>query len=581
MRNLHFSDAVRSEQELYENIVIESLQMYGQDVYYLPRDVVTRDLVLGDEVEARFNSAYRLEMYIENTDGFDGEGDLFTKFGVEIRDQASFIVARRRWTDTVLRYENEITGERPREGDLIFLPMSRSLFEITHVEHEQPFYQLRNLPTYKLRCELFEWSDEDFDIVGVKDLQDIERAYAYAYNLVFTQSQALLTGALNDREMGSISIASAGSGYPTTPAVTVSNEPAVQDIVKFGNNSFHPSADPYTLSTLTETWTSESHRGTMEFWVYVNELPTGNGNDIYHQLLKSGDPTHPDGGQYENSFFVGSNGGLYAKNSAFDTIGVLENVTGAARLTEQTWHHVKITSRGPASGLSNRTTQIYIDGNVVYRTNSVNNAFLTGSYTIGGNAPTLNDVNFLDGYIDDFLATSNNPDYSDTTSVPTQAYTGNELGVVNYESFNTQDISATVTLDTASVASVAFNGQHKYFALPPTFTVATPSTISFTQGEVIQQTKTDGTVVSAEVAQWSVDTSILKAIHVASDDGKYHEFDTTTNIVGQSSLTALPPTSVQEMFPDASTQMNDDFETDADGFLDFTEANPFGDPNEV
>ena len=102
-KNLYISDKVKSEQELYENIVIESLKIYGQDVYYIPRDLVNEDTILGDDPVSSFNSAYKVEMYIENIEGFDGEGDLFTRFGVEIRDEATFIVARRRWSDTVAR----------------------------------------------------------------------------------------------------------------------------------------------------------------------------------------------------------------------------------------------------------------------------------------------------------------------------------------------------------------------------------------------------------------------------------------------------------------------------------------------
>lgn len=180
--NYYFSQKVQSEQLLYEDIVIESLQMYGQDVYYLPREIVNEDRVFGDDVPSRFGSAYKLEMYIENIEGFDGEGDLFTKFGVQIRDQASFVVARKRWTQTVKRYDNDITEPRPREGDLIYLPLSNSLFEIMHVEHEQPFYQLSNLPTFKLRCELFEYNDEDMD-TGVTIIDDLEKDYAYTYSL--------------------------------------------------------------------------------------------------------------------------------------------------------------------------------------------------------------------------------------------------------------------------------------------------------------------------------------------------------------------------------------------------------------
>ena len=194
MRNLYFSDTVRSEQHLYENIIIESLKMYGQDVYYLPRTIVNENRVFGEDVPSKFNNSYKIEMYIENVEGFDGEGDLFTRFGVEIRDEATFVVARKRWNTTVGRNNNEITGERPREGDLIYLPLSNSMFEVMHVEHEQPFYQLANLPTFKMRCQLFEYSDEDFD-TDVAAIDGIEQNAAYEFDMV-------LSGVTGDFEIG-------------------------------------------------------------------------------------------------------------------------------------------------------------------------------------------------------------------------------------------------------------------------------------------------------------------------------------------------------------------------------------------
>lgn len=180
--NVYFSQRVGSEQNLYEDIIIESLKIYGQDVYYLPRTIINEDRILGEDVPSRFSAAYQIEMYIENTEGFDGEGDLFTKFGIEIRDQANFIVSRRRWETTVARMDNVIEVDRPHEGDIIYLPLSNSMFQIMSVEHESPFYQLSNLPTYKMRCELFEYNDEDFD-TGISAIDDIERSYAYEYLL--------------------------------------------------------------------------------------------------------------------------------------------------------------------------------------------------------------------------------------------------------------------------------------------------------------------------------------------------------------------------------------------------------------
>ena len=190
--NLHFSQKVHGEQNLYEDIVIESLKMYGQDVYYLPRTIVHEDRIFGDDVPSKFSSSYKVEMYIENLEGFDGEGDLFTKFGVEIRDQATFVVARRRWAATVNRYDNNINSDRPKEGDLVYLPLSNSMFQIMAVEHEQPFYQLSNLSVFKLRCELFEYNDEDLD-TNIAAIQDIEESYAYEYQLTLDSASGGFT----------------------------------------------------------------------------------------------------------------------------------------------------------------------------------------------------------------------------------------------------------------------------------------------------------------------------------------------------------------------------------------------------
>ena len=130
-------------------------------------------------------------MYIENVDGFDGEGDLFTKFGVEIRDAATFIMSRRRWGNVIAINENSADTPfyRPREGDLIHLSLSNSTFEITKVEDESPFYQLKDLPTFRMRCELFEYNDEDMD-TGIPAIDNIENAHAYQTILTFP----LLTG---------------------------------------------------------------------------------------------------------------------------------------------------------------------------------------------------------------------------------------------------------------------------------------------------------------------------------------------------------------------------------------------------
>lgn len=174
--NPFFNHRYKPTQLLYEDLIIEALQFSGEDVYYIPRDVIRSDEIMNEEY-SRFSNAYTIEMYPTNVDGFEGEGDILTKFGLEIRDQATFIVSKRRFEQLVDTDQNSIREYRPREGDLIYLPMSKSLFEIKFVEHEQPFYQLKDLPIYDIRCELYEYSSEKFN-TGIGNLDTIQSQYA-------------------------------------------------------------------------------------------------------------------------------------------------------------------------------------------------------------------------------------------------------------------------------------------------------------------------------------------------------------------------------------------------------------------
>jgi|TARA_B100001093_G_scaffold440986_1_gene441835 hypothetical protein len=181
-RNVYFSQAVRSEQNLYEDLIVESLKIYGQDVYYIPRTLVNRDSILNEDPSSKFDDAYLMEAYIENVDGFEGSGDLYSKFGLEIRDEATFIISRKSWNYAVGLHENKA---KPSEGDLLFLPMTNSFFEISYVEDDSPFFQLSNLPVYKLTCSLFEYSDEDFE-TGVGEIDDKTGAQAYQLGMDVT-----------------------------------------------------------------------------------------------------------------------------------------------------------------------------------------------------------------------------------------------------------------------------------------------------------------------------------------------------------------------------------------------------------
>ena len=182
-RNVYFSQGTSSEQNLYEDITIEALRIYGHEAYYIPRKIVNEDKIFDEDQLSSFGSAYMIESYVANTDGYEGEGDLLTKFGLEIRDQITLVISNRRWEQLIGRHIatdqslDRSVVRRPMEGDLIYLPFVKGLFEIQFVEQEDPFYQLQNLPTFQLKCELFEYGGEDID-TGVDAIDTYETQFA-------------------------------------------------------------------------------------------------------------------------------------------------------------------------------------------------------------------------------------------------------------------------------------------------------------------------------------------------------------------------------------------------------------------
>ena len=178
--NPHFQhfDAT-NEQYLVQDLIIESIKIYGHDVYYMPRTLVNEDTLYSEDTISAFNDAYVVEMYIKNVDGFEGEGDFMSRFGLEIRDQITFSVAQRTFKNLLL----DSTYDRPKEGDIIYFPLTKKVFEIRFVEHESVFYQTGALQTYDLVCELFQYEDQAID-TGIEDIDKIEREESYSIDVV-------------------------------------------------------------------------------------------------------------------------------------------------------------------------------------------------------------------------------------------------------------------------------------------------------------------------------------------------------------------------------------------------------------
>jgi hypothetical protein len=177
----NFSPASTNEQRLMEDNIVESIKIMGHDCWYVPREGFNEvDSLYGENPQSKFERAYNIEMYLANVEGYEGDGDFFSKFGVEIRDTSNFIVSRKSFE----RYVPSNIAQRPREGDLVFVPALQKLFEIKFIEEELMFFSLGNRKPYiyEMRCELFRYSQESID-TGVGDIDHVEHTLAYAIEL--------------------------------------------------------------------------------------------------------------------------------------------------------------------------------------------------------------------------------------------------------------------------------------------------------------------------------------------------------------------------------------------------------------
>jgi len=249
--NPYFSQGTKNEQYLIEDIIIESLKIYGQNMFYIPRTLVSKDEILGEDRLSKFTSQFPIEMYFENVDSFDGQGAFIQKFGLMMEQSATLVVARRRWDQLVGRYGKTIIPTRPNEGDLIYFPLTKGLFEVKFVKHQDPFYQLGKLYVYKLQVELFQYSSEHID-TGIREIDTFETLKTFSTNTTrnntggvvkidmidggfgYTSATVQLTSTtgrgatatanIEDGVVDSIIVTNVGTGYQTPPTVTINGD---------------------------------------------------------------------------------------------------------------------------------------------------------------------------------------------------------------------------------------------------------------------------------------------------------------------------------------------------------------------
>lgn len=246
--NSYFTQGTTGEQDLIGDLVVEQIKMFGKDVYYLPRTLVNEDTVFSEDNLSKFESAYQIEAYIETVNGFGGDGDLFSKFGVRISDQVTFIISRTRFTEAVDDNAQLIVEGRPNEGDLVYFPLAGKLFKIMFVEHEQPFYQLGKIHVWGLKCELFEFGDEQID-TGVAAIDVIEQDFSVAITVNFA------TGGTGDFTVGEV----VAGGSSNVTAEVKSWDSANRQLQLYNRTGMFTIPETITGQTSGAAWTTASY----------------------------------------------------------------------------------------------------------------------------------------------------------------------------------------------------------------------------------------------------------------------------------------------------------------------------------
>lgn len=252
--NPYFLNGTKTEQGLVQNLVNELIKMGGQDVVYLPRKFITEKSIIKELLVSKFDTGFSIEAYVLTYDGFGGQGDILSKFGVRSTDEITLVISKERYEQIITPFITNNTNikltSRPQEGDLIYLPIDNALFEVKYVDVKKPFYQLNNLYSYQLKCELFEYEDEIID-TGIGNVDESVKDFGYIQTLTMISSDTTnaeisvaLASSTSQKSVYYVDIINGGYGYKSIPKVEIENAPvggqtakAVATLKTLGNES--------------------------------------------------------------------------------------------------------------------------------------------------------------------------------------------------------------------------------------------------------------------------------------------------------------------------------------------------------
>lgn len=535
--NPYFTQGTRGEQSLVQDLINEQLRTYGVDVHYIPRKYLTSNTVIKEVIQSKFDDAYPIEAYVKS-DSYEGAGILMSKFGVQQQDDVTLIISRERWETYIqplIQNEKDIKlASRPKGGDLIYFPLDDRLYEIKFVEYADPFYQLQDLYTYELRCEVFRYEDEVID-TGIEDIDDsmADAGYAETLTLLGVGQTATATATFVNGGIGFISLTSQGQGYTSTPQVAISSSPGIQA----------------TAVAITTSATGFSTASSVKEILLTNP---GAGYTVPPSVVLVGG----GGAGAATTVGIATTGSvgiltITSSGSGYSaTPSVTFNVPGGAVATATTGAGGTVTVSLTDPGIFYSTAPTVTVG---LGTGISNPSVVAIGTAVIGAAGTVTSLTVSPGAgytVAPVISISNLASQKDSTKA--LAATG------------------SVVLSSGAVSGIRLSNAGLGYSSSPTITIGNPSLVG--SGDYIyNEIVTGGTTgTKARVKKWISSTGELR---VSIANGTFTSGETIT---GQDSgaVRTLSIVNTDDLI-DAYAD-NDNIQTEADGILDFTQRNPFG-----
>ena len=564
----YFLQGSTSEQKLVQDIINEQLKIYGQDIIYLPRKIVNKSTIFKEITASRFDDSFRMEAYLLNYEGFEGSGDVLSKFGVQTTDAVTFVISKQKYEDFITPKLDSSEVEvitRPQEGDLIYFPLDNTIFEIKYVEAKKPFYQLNQLYVYTLSCEVMDMELDEQIETSIEAVNDAVVEFGYIVTLS-------MVGVGAETAEATVTRANAGSG------ITSSFSIGYIDLINDGTGYTAPPTIGLTTAPWITIGVGNTERGTDATAVAIMTSRTGQiGQSIDRILI-----TNPGYG--------------YTVEPTVTITPVNQYGSGGiatAVFAENSLSNISITSNGSEYGtvvpnVVVGTPAIRATATSTISSGSVNSLSIANGGRYYGSAPTVTIASPPTG-LNTATATATVSAAGTISGLSiTNAGVGYTIAPVvtisNDGSFKTNVGYATAQVETflnvnGEVAQIRYSNAGYGYLDAPIITIDPPVIAGLSTGDYLYREKVTGEDSDAVgyVVRWDNDTRVLQLNNISEgnmfiEGEKVVGIGTTLN--GSDTAYIIKSISKQDdtdLFGD-----NTPFENEADAILDFTEQNPFG-----